>query len=64
MWLQGDMHGWGVWLWGGVCGMWLQRMCVVVGGVHSCRGAYMVVGGHVWLWGGYEWWQGGMHGIR
>ena len=44
---------WGAWLWG--CA-WLQRACMVVGGVPGCWGACMV--------GGCAWWQEGVHGIR
>ena len=39
-----------VWLLGGMRGCW--GACVVVGGVHGCRGACMVARGHAWLQGG------------
>ena len=51
---------------------WLCGVCIIVGGVHGCRGC-MVAGGHVWLWGGRHAWlrgacvvagDGGVHGIR
>ena len=52
---------------------WLQGTCMVLGGVHGCRGA-CVAGGSAWLWGVHgcgghaRLWQsmavGGMHGCR
>ena len=48
----------------------LRRLCfyrclsVHRGGVHGCRGAYMVARAHVWLLGGMHGFLGGMHGCQ
>ena len=67
-------HAW--LLWGGVCMVaggyaWLLGMCVVVGGMHGCRGcvcgcwgACMVAGGMCGCWGGMRDCGGGMCGCQ
>ena len=44
--------------------MFLQVCVCPRGGVHGCRGACMVAGGHVWLPGVCAWLCGGVHGER